>query len=348
MNLQLTMPLTGKLSLEYGKKENLKEQDLLLYAKEIQRAFETRREFAHLQDTNRFLKWFKGSTDIWKKVRGMKTMAVPDKNGLFADMEFYCRNALTASERSELSEYVDQQLVYGMGKKLFSHPISVPGGELRIQMWEPLSSDFFIDPQEEPANPKYRITDITHPRHPNLRRIQALTDINEDVKRGEFGGFVEREWNLSQKGECWIHHNAICRESARVQENAQLYDNVQAYGNSVVTGEAELFGYSIVKGDAYIRDAELKGEVIICGDAVVESNHCPEKAPLIWGNSRIYGTVSGWFAVENTAVFPEEKLRNPTRDLMIIEQGRKKVRTEREVYGEYAKELNKKTKQPER
>lgn len=348
MNLQLTMPLTGKLSLDYGKRENMEEEDLLLYAKEIQRAFENRREFAHLQDTDRFLKWFRGGTDIWKKVIGMKTMAVPDKNGLFADMEFYCRNALTGSERSELSKYVDQQFAYGMGKKLLSHPISVPGGELRIQMWNPFSSDFFIDPQGEPANPKYRITDITHPRYPNLKRIQALTDISEDVKRGNLGGFVEKEWNLSQKGGCWIYPNAICRESARVQGNARLYDNTQACGRAVVTGEADLLGYSIVKGDSYIRDAELRGAVMICGDAVVESNNNPEKAPSISGKSRIYGAVSGWFTIENTAVFPEEKLRNPTRDLMIIEHGKKRVLTEREVYGEYVKESGRKARQPER
>ena len=51
-----------------------------------------------------------------------------------------------------------------------------------------------------------------------LYRIKALRDFN-DVKKGDIGGYVESEKNLSQLGDCWIYDNA------RVHNNAQVCDN---------------------------------------------------------------------------------------------------------------------------
>lgn len=330
MELQLTMSLTGKLALEYGKKENMKEKGLLLYAKEIQRALETP-EFCHLQDTGRFLKWFKGSPDVWRNIRGMKTTAVPDKNGLFADMIFYCRQALNASQQKELADYVDDQFAYGMGKKLLSHPISVPGGELRIQMWEPFSSEFQVDWMNEPAALKYRITDIRHPLNPKFRRIQALCDINPNVQKGDLGGYVEKEWNLSQQGKCWIYDDAVSCECAKVQKDAQMFGFAQAKGWAMVTGEASMSGHSLADGQTYVKDAAIKDHAIICGEAVAESYGNNPLSPVIGGNSKIYGTVSGWFAVSDSTVFPGEKLSNPTKDMMVLEHGQKRAFTKAEM-----------------
>ena len=53
-----------------------------------------------------------------------------------------------------------------------------------------------------------------------LRRIEALKDF-ADVKKGDKGGFIESEENLSQKDNCWIYDNAI------VYENTKIYENVE-------------------------------------------------------------------------------------------------------------------------
>ena len=37
-----------------------------------------------------------------------------------------------------------------------------------------------------------------------LHRIQALVDFLE-VKAGDLGGWIEKEENLSQEGECWVY-----------------------------------------------------------------------------------------------------------------------------------------------
>ena len=40
-----------------------------------------------------------------------------------------------------------------------------------------------------------------------LYRIRALRDFN-DVKKGNIGGYIESESNLSQEGDCWVYDNA--------------------------------------------------------------------------------------------------------------------------------------------
>lgn len=47
------------------------------------------------------------------------------------------------------------------------------------------------------TNDKYEITDIAHPEYPWLHRIRALQDVGKDVKKGDLGGYVESESNLS-------------------------------------------------------------------------------------------------------------------------------------------------------
>ena len=40
-----------------------------------------------------------------------------------------------------------------------------------------------------------------------LRRIKSLIDFS-DVKKGELGGFIEKEENLSHGGDAWVYGNA--------------------------------------------------------------------------------------------------------------------------------------------
>ena len=61
---------------------------------------------------------------------------------------------------------------------------------------------------------KYELTDETiQINGKTLHRIKALKDFG-DVKKGDIGGYVENEWNLSQDGECWIY-NPCGRENPR-------------------------------------------------------------------------------------------------------------------------------------
>ena len=77
-----------------------------------------------------------------------------------------------------------------------------------------------------------------------LYRIEALKDFGY-VKKGDKGGFVESDDNLSQKGNCWVFDNAWVCGNAKVFGNAWVYDNARVcgawvYGNAVVCGNAEI------------------------------------------------------------------------------------------------------------
>ena len=123
-----------------------------------------------------------------------------------------------------------------------------------------------------------------------LYRIKALTDFN-DVKKGDIGGYVEGEKNLSQLGDCWIYDNAIVSDNAQVCNNARVYDNAKVYGNAEVCDNVQIFDNAFVldnvqvwdnarvcdnariRGHAVVQhDAVVRGNAQICGDAMISSD----------------------------------------------------------------------------
>ena len=50
-----------------------------------------------------------------------------------------------------------------------------------------------------------------------LYRIEALRDF-ADVLKGDKGGYVECEDNLSQKGDCWVYDDARVYGNTRIHE----------------------------------------------------------------------------------------------------------------------------------
>ena len=58
-----------------------------------------------------------------------------------------------------------------------------------------------------------------------LFRIKALVTFG-NVKKGELGGFVEKEENLCHIGNCWVSDDARVFGNAWVSGNARVYGNV--------------------------------------------------------------------------------------------------------------------------
>lgn len=61
-----------------------------------------------------------------------------------------------------------------------------------------------------------------------LFRIKALISFG-NVKKGELGGYVEKEENLSHSGNAWVSGDA------RVYGNAEVSGNAEVYGNAWVS-----------------------------------------------------------------------------------------------------------------
>ena len=72
-----------------------------------------------------------------------------------------------------------------------------------------------------------------------LFRIKALISF-DNVKKGELGGYVEKEENLSHSGNAWVSGNARVSGDARVSGNAWVYGNARVSGDAEVYGNAEV------------------------------------------------------------------------------------------------------------
>ena len=66
-----------------------------------------------------------------------------------------------------------------------------------------------------------------------LYRIEALKTFY-DVHKGELGGYIEHEGNLSQNGYCWVYDRAC------VLDKAIIKGNIMVSANSVVRGNTTL------------------------------------------------------------------------------------------------------------
>ena len=113
---------------------------------------------------------------------------------------------------------------------------------------------------------KYRMTSETKTINGHkLHRIQALKDIPScDIRKGDYGGYIESIDNLDQTGDCWVAEHACVWENARVYENgfvggrAMIFNNAQIYGNAEVFNNAKIYG-----------NAKAYGRAAICGDVEV-------------------------------------------------------------------------------
>ena len=117
---------------------------------------------------------------------------------------------------------------------------------------------------------KYKLTDESiNFCGRKLYRIEALKDFS-DVEKGEKGGFVENERNLSQENNCWIYDDAKVFDNASVfgnaiiGGNACIKDNARVFENAIVSGNAKIYGYAKIYGIALIYE-----NAIVCENAKV-------------------------------------------------------------------------------
>ena len=87
-----------------------------------------------------------------------------------------------------------------------------------------------------------------------LHRIKAVKDF-DFIQAGEFGGWIEKEENLSQDDNAWIYYNAMVFGNANVFGNAKVYGYAKVYDNANIDDYAEVYGMAVIKGDAKVHDA---------------------------------------------------------------------------------------------
>jgi carbonic anhydrase/acetyltransferase-like protein (isoleucine patch superfamily) len=116
-----------------------------------------------------------------------------------------------------------------------------------------------------------------------LKRLVALTDFG-DVKKGDLGGLIQGEHNLSHCGTCWVYKDARVLDKVRIRASATIRDCARVSENAIITDNAKISGFAVIKGSAFISDcASVSGQAIVCGSA------CINGKSQISGKSRIGG-----------------------------------------------------------
>lgn len=139
---------------------------------------------------------------------------------------------------------------------------------------------------------KFELTDETMVHEGRtLHRIKALRDIycvqggfNRTVYAGDLGGWIEKEFNLSHNGECWVFGDA------------KVYDNALVNKNACITGTSEVFDKAIISGNALIMEnamvynnAYVDKDVVVSGGSFVFNTAFITDSVRIYGNSEVCG-----------------------------------------------------------
>ena len=133
---------------------------------------------------------------------------------------------------------------------------------------------------------KYKLVKHNNPNvSKDLYQIKALIDIpSMGIKKGDLGGYVESENNLSHKHDAWVFDNAKVFGNAKVLGNAQVYDSAQVFGN------AKVFGESLVLGNAQVYgNAKLYGYAWVFGESWVLGNAQVYGKAQVYGSTKVYG-----------------------------------------------------------
>lgn len=141
---------------------------------------------------------------------------------------------------------------------------------------------------------KYRLTDEYIKFYgKKLYRIEALKNFSH-IKKGDLGGFIEKEENLSHDGYCWVYDNAKVYDNARVFHNARVFDGAEIYDCALVYRNALVYDNAWVYGNARILD-----DVRVYGNAEVYDFATVLNNAEIYGNARVY---------ENAEVYGDAKV----------------------------------------
>jgi len=160
-----------------------------------------------------------------------------------------------------------------------------------------------------------------------LFRIQAKKNFS-NVKKGDKGGWIEKEENLSQEGNCWIYDEGKVFENGIVFGKGKVFDNGRVFGNGKVYNSGKVYGNGKVfeKGEVY-------GNGIVSGKGKVYGNGKVSGNGRVSGYGRVFenGKVSGngkvfsnmWVRFGNFSEFSDGKFDPKNENYIFCSVGEK-------------------------
>ncbi len=137
------------------------------------------------------------------------------------------------------------------------------------------------------TNDKFKLikSDKVSPFGKPLFQIEALKNFGS-ISKGEKGGYVEKEENISVSGNAWVSGDASVSGDARVSGNASVSGDASVSGNASVSGKLKLeagffFGIRYQKEEIKYIPIDENYELIYKGDAKFGSEEDEKKTALL-------------------------------------------------------------------
>jgi hypothetical protein len=85
------------------------------------------------------------------------------------------------------------------------------------------------------SDKKYKLvkTDKTTLSGQIVYRIKALKDFN-DVKKGDLGGYIQTEDNLSHKNNAWVYNGSVVFDDALISGDARIMGESYVYSDVIL------------------------------------------------------------------------------------------------------------------
>lgn len=146
-----------------------------------------------------------------------------------------------------------------------------------------------------------------------LYRIKALKDFG-DVKKGELGGFIEKEVNLAQEGDCWVYDRAIVKNKARIFDNVRIKNRAVVKDNAKISYDAQILDSAVVGDNAVVsqnaivkQHSQIDGDTHVCGSCIIQDDaHISQKA-TVKGKANISGAsiIGGNAVIDDYAIITD-------------------------------------------
>lgn len=152
---------------------------------------------------------------------------------------------------------------------------------------------------------KYILTDETKivDGH-TLHRIKAVKNFI-GVYRDQFGGWIEKEENLSHEGACWVYDEAMVFDRTLIRQDASVFGKSKIYGcsfikDSAIVCDSHVFGQACVAGHSYINQSSIFDNACVKDNAHVQRGAKVYGSAFIKGESSIHdeAEISGFVAVD--------------------------------------------------
>ena len=147
-----------------------------------------------------------------------------------------------------------------------------------------------------------------------IKAVEALPQHN--VKKGDLGGFIEKEENLQDNA--WVFRGAQVYGYASVKGNAEVFGDAKVYGHASVGGKTKVYGKAKVYGNSMLAgSAQVLGSSQVYGyTEVFDSAHVSGDArvfgnAMVAGNAQVYGKVKVYgnaYVTGNAHVYGDAKV----------------------------------------